>query len=378
MQFCAPGSNPRICINSSDKHITSFPAHRVTHVLAWGILMYVFPGVLLQGGQLKPQDLVEWQAFQAQRHWTLEVREAWVLDTVQARLATRAQQQLEGRRQQQQQARDTRQQQRQLDKSPGQQEQQQQQQETSAPDVKDDSTAVQPRCDQGDSTVPQADKLIQQAFAQQQDKQQQPTLPPDSTALQRATAGMMCRVQLGAVHSKLMEAKKQRTQQANEHRRQQQQQQQQERQERQQQQQQQQQRSREERLEEKLPNQPETYDLEVDITARLAGLSSRRQQQQQQQQPKQGSGTSRSSSSSGQASGSRAAASGSRRQQQQQQQLGCDGSSSGRDTLLQLLAVGEALFKADEGCKSDDYQADAQVGLEAQTLQKNRCMKGKA
>jgi hypothetical protein len=325
----------------------------------------VFPVVLLQGGQLKPQDLVEWQAFQAQRHWTLEVREAWVLDTVQARLATRAQQQLEDQRQQQQQARDTRQQQRQLDKSPGQQEQQQQQQqqqETSAPDGKDASTAVQPRCDQGDSTVPQADKLIQQAFAQQQDKQQQPTLPPDSTALQRATAGMLCRVQLGAVHSKLMEAKKQRTQQANEQRRQQQQQQQQERQERQQQQQQ---RSREERSEEKLPpNQPETYDLEVDITARLAGLSSRRQQQQQ---PKQGSGTSRSSSSSGQASGSRAAASGGRRQQQQQQ-LGCDGSSSGRDTLLQLLAVGEALFKAEEGCTSDDDQADAQVGLPAQSF----------
>jgi hypothetical protein len=162
---------------------------------------------------------------------------------------------------------------------------------------------------------------------------------------------MLSRVQMGAVHSQLMEAKKQRLQQ--------QQQQQQQKEQQQQQERQQQQRNRDMRLQEaQPPPQLGSYDVEADIAAQLAGVSSRRQQQQQQ--PRQVSGTSRSSSS-GHASGVRAAAAGGRLQQQQQR--GCD-DSSGRDTLLQLLAVGEALFKAEEGCTSDE-QADVQVCLQA-------------
>ncbi|KAF6264238.1 hypothetical protein COO60DRAFT_225802 [Scenedesmus sp. NREL 46B-D3] len=286
-----------------------------------------------RGAKLRPQDLLEWAAFQEQRQWPLEVRQAWVLDTVQARLIDKAQQQHEEQQQQQQQAslpalqQQQQQQQQQQANLPALQQQQQQQQEDAPAQQQQQQQVVtadrgvdgaeRQGCDQA------VGRLSHTAVPGQQAQLPEPAplqLPVQlgSRALHRASAAMLCRVQHGAAHSQLTKNKKQQRQQ------------------------QQQQLDRDGGLQDTLPQcAQETHQIEADLTARLAGLAARRHQQGS----RQGSAASGSSSSSGHANTSCAVAAVSRRQQL----LGCN-DSSGRDQLLQLLAVGEALINAEGGC----------------------------
>ncbi|WIA30826.1 hypothetical protein OEZ86_000884 [Tetradesmus obliquus] len=266
-----------------------------------------------RGAKLRPQDLVEWAAFQEQLQWPLEVRQAWVLETVQARLAGLPVQQEQQQQQQQQQDEVLT-----VQQQEEQQQQQQQPQQQAGVGALTQSSTSQQGYDQADDASGASAGPEGQLLRQQQQQQQQ----VGSLVMQRASAAMLCRVQQGSgAHSQHQKGTK--------------------------------------RQQPPISSsagclpllEPELYQAEADITARLAGLMARRQQQQQQQQrPRQAAATSRcSSSSSAQAKSSWGPAAG----RGQQRLLGCE-NSSGRDQLLQLLAVGEALFNASEDDASED------------------------